>query len=359
MKILPMPNFGSFGAIVDDVDMDNMTEEQWHEIGQLFIDRLVVVLRNVNMSRSQYLDWIPKWGASKSSMRAHLINKYGRDIDATNPENLIGLDEQDLAWITTRGHQLEKIEDGRYLVRVYGGKDEQGNLLGYFSSGEVHWHANEGSSLVFSPAVSLLGNSHMVGSATGFVQTVDLYESLSESFRSELDEMVVIHQYEAGRVNDNELTDSELSLHVRMAFCPKDGAQTPLVCTAPNGRRGIHYTLNTQAQIRGMSMEESQKLFAQLDKMILDPKWIYDHYYETDNTLCLFDNSVTMHRRLGGQAERKAYRMQWDVSPLLDKPWRPWQHMPEFDKQYAEEINLLVNTVGGRLKETFKLPELI
>jgi hypothetical protein len=107
-----------------------------------------------------------------------------------------------------------------------------------------------------------------------------------------------------------------------------------------------------------MSINESQKIFAQLDKLILDPKWMYDHYYETDNTLCLFDNSVTMHRRLGGHPERTAYRMQWDVSPLLDQPWRPWQHLPEYDRKYVEEINALVNTVGGKLKETFKLPTL-
>ena len=72
----------------------------------------------------------------------------------------------------------------------------------------------------------------------------------------------------------------------------------------------------------------------------------------------IFDNSVMLHRRTGGVPKRKAFRMQYDVSPLIDKPWRPFEHLPEYDQQYIEKTHYLINTVGGDLKARFKLAPL-
>ena len=356
MKISSIPNFGSFGAYVDDVDMTYMDDETWNYLGRLFIDKLVVVFRNITITKAQYLDWMPKWGPLKANIRAHFAEKYGQDFDATRPDTWIGVSDKHRRWLETRKWQLEESGDGRYLTRIYGRKDSEGHTLGYFSHGEVYWHSNECSTLTFSPAVSLLGWQHMKGSATGFVQTVDLYESVTDSFRSELDEMILVHRYERGRMNDNEHHDDDLALHMQMAFCPVDDAETPLVCTAPNGRRGLHYSLNTRAEIKGMTSQQSQQVFDELDKKIFDPKWVFDHYYQGDNDLLLFDNSVTLHRRLGGDPDRKAFRMQFDISPLIDNPWLPWQHQSLFNNAYIEQTHELVNLIGGDLQNRFKLP---
>jgi alpha-ketoglutarate-dependent taurine dioxygenase len=356
MKISPLPNFGSFGALVDNVDMDNMDDDTWHELGKLFIDKLVVVMRDIKMSKTQYLDWMPKWGPLKANIRAYLTGKYGHDFDATRPETWSNLEEKDRRWLETRKWQLEESGDGRFLTRIYGRQDDQGHSLGYFSHGEVYWHSNECSTLTFSPAVSLLGWQMMQGSATGFVQTIDFYENVSESWRSELNEMVLVHRYQRGRMNDNEHTDDNLALHMQMAFCPVDDAETPLVCTAPNGRKGLHYSLNTRAEIKGLTQQQTQDVFDKLDREIFKNGWIYDHYYQNDNDLVLFDNSVTLHRRLGGDPDRKAFRMQFDISPLIDKPWLPWQHMPKYNEQYVHLTHELIDIIGGDLKNRFKLP---
>ena len=357
MKISSIPNFGSFGVFVDDVDMSHMTDEQWMELGHLYVDKLLLIFRNIKMDKVQYLDWMPKWGPLKNNSRAYLYGKYGPELDATRPETWekVGLSDDDRKWIEHRQYHFEESGDGRYLSRIYGGKDEQGHALGYFSDGEVFWHSNESSTLTFSPAVSLLGWSHMEGSATGFLQTVDLYESLSESFRSELAEMVMIHRYEPGRVNKNEVTDPGLALHMRLGFCPVDGAETPMVCTAPNGRRGLHYTVNTRAEIKGMSQTDSDAMFAFLDRLVFNERWTYDHYYQADRDLLIFDQSVTLHRRFGNHPERKAFRMAFDVSPLLDTAWAPWQHQEKYHQLYCKQTRDLVSNVGGDLQARVKL----
>lgn len=357
MKISRIPNLGDFGVFVDDIDMFSMDDEQWQELGKLFVKELVLIFRNIKIDKGLYATAMPKWGPLKANLRARFHNKYGKDLDATRPETWTIADEADQKWLRSRQHQLEATGDGRFLTRIYGRKDSEGRMLGYFSHGEVFWHSNEASSLTFSPAVTLLGWDHMAGSATGFVQTVNLYESLPESFRTELDDMVLIHRYVPGKINENEITDENMAYHMKMAFCPEDDMETPLVCQAPNGRKGLRYTVNTRASIKGVSEEESQKIFDRLDKLVFDDKQIYDHYYpEQGMDLLCFDNSVTLHRRLGGHPDRKGFRMQFDLSPLLESAWTPWQHHKEYHAQYLEQITQLVDLVGGDLKARFKVP---
>jgi alpha-ketoglutarate-dependent taurine dioxygenase len=359
MKITKIPNFGSFGVYVDDIDMNTITKEEWIELGKLFVKELLVVFRNINIDKRQYAEWVPQLGPVKSNVRVRFYKKYGSDLDATKPETWGEADENDFKWLSSRQHQLEDIGDGKFLTRIYGRRDSEGNSLGYFSHGEVYWHSNESSSLTFSPAVSLLGWEHMGGSATGFVQTVDLYESFSESFRSELDEMILVHKYTPGKINEDELSDEVQSLHMKMMMCPEDGSETPLICQAPNGRKGLRYTVNTCVGIKGMSETDTQNLFQHLDKLIFDKNNIYDHFYDdTRKDLLMFDNSVTLHRRLGGQEDRKAFRMQFDLSPLLEQPWTPWIHTTDYHHLYINQCQQLVDAMGGDVKARFKLPNI-
>ena len=358
MDISRLPNFGSFGVYVDNIDMDNMCDEQWHILGQVFAKELVVIFRNIKITKSQFADWIPKWGPLKSDLRMKFQQKYGSNFDATKPETWIGISDQDRNWLQGRALVLEETGDGRYLTRIYGRKDIQGRALGYFSHGEVSWHGDESSSLIFSPGVALLGWESMQTSATCFVQTIDLYETLSESFRSELNEMVLIHRYIPGRINENEFTDPMLALHMRMACCPIDGAETPLVCTAPNGRNGLRYTVNSCVGIKDLDEKQSRKVFDELDKLVFNDQWIHSHWYQPDcKDLCCFDNSVTLHKRVGGLKERKGFRMQFDLSPVLDKPWNPWKHMPTYSDTYIKQMRELVNAYGGDVKQRIKIPD--
>jgi hypothetical protein len=45
-------------------------------------------------------------------------------------------------------------------------------------------------------------------------------------------------------------------------------------------------------------------------------KYIYDHWWAQDNDLIVFDNSVTLHRRLGNIEGRLCYRLAFDLNKL-------------------------------------------
>jgi len=358
LKVTEIPGLGSFGHYIDDVDFDNLSREEWFEIGKLHLKGLVTILRNVKISRDDYVDRIRQWGPGKGTRnsRAHFKMKYGEDFDPKDEGafDKFNVSEEDRKYLIFKRHFVDKTEGGNFLTRVSGEKDADGNSLGAFSDGELLWHSNESSELTFAPEVALLGFQHMKGSSTGFVQSVDLYHSFSESFRSELDEMVIIHEYIPGGINDRELTDPNLAHVLRMEFCQFDGAEVPMVLTSPGGNKGLHYTTNTATGIKGMSKQESDKIFKIIDEALFTEKYVYDHKYESDSDLCLFDNSVTLHRRKDpGHPNRLAYRIQYDPSDLLDSPWYPYNHFPEYAEKYKQQTHELIELTG--LKD-FKLP---
>jgi alpha-ketoglutarate-dependent taurine dioxygenase len=356
MKISKIPGLGSYGHYIDDVDFNHISDEEWLEIGKLHLKGLVTILRNTNITKDQYYHRIQQFGPMKGTRnsRGHFIAKYGTRFDANHPElfDELGVSQEDQIYIRQRKYFLEKTESGNTLTRITGLRDDNGNALGVFSDGELYWHSNESSELTIAPGVALLGGNHMVGSSTGFMQTADYYESLSESFRSELDDMALIHRYTPGKINDRELTDEHLKLNIKLGFCAVDDAEVPLVITSPGGIKGLHYTINTAVAIKGMSEEDSAKVFKEIDSHLFKEHNIFDHWYQQNNDLVLFDNSITLHRRLPGDPNRVAYRIQYDFSELLDEPWYPY-HQPEYAEEYKKQTHELISI----LKLTnFKLP---
>ena len=76
--------------------------------------------------------------------------------------------------------------------------------------------------------------------------------------------------------------------------------------------------------------------------------------YITELEILLFDNSVTLHRRKDpGHKDRCAYRLQYDPSNLLDSPWYPFNHLPEYAEKYKVQTHELIQTLNI---QDFKLP---
>ena len=356
MKISKIPGLGRFGIFVDDVDFDHITDDEWMEIGQLHLKNLVTILRNTNLTTRQYQVHMQKWGTPRNNSASKVCKKYKLPISQLVKKVKAGstqdLDNEDIKWLQGIINVLH-LEDDRVhqMMRVTGKRNEQGEALGMFAEGELLWHSNESGNLTFTPAVSLLAKEGVIGSATGFCTTVDWYESQSNSFRSELDDMVVLHKFTPGKINPGLSQDQDFIMYKNM--CPVDNIPIPLVIQSPGGIRGLHYSVNTINQVQGMSEVESQKLFDRINKELFVDEFMYDHWYQNNNDLCLFDNSITLHRRLGGIADRMCYRIQYDYSNLIDQPYIPY-FQKSFADQYKKEIREIVKYLGIT---DFKLPK--
>ena len=346
MKVSKIPGLGSYGIFIDDIDFNNLSEEQWMEIGDLHLKNFVTIIRNTNLDPTSMHRWVEKFGTKRSNIRYNLMKKYDMawsEILYALKANSPILDQIDRDRLNSIANMEHLTEDGQNVIRVSGQKDEDGNPIGLFAEGELLWHSNESGTLTFTPGVALLAAKNVIGSSTGFLTTTDYYESVSESFRSELDEMILIHSFTPGRINPGLRLDQDEVLHANM--CPEDDTEIPLVMTSPGGIRGLHYSVNTISHIKGMSVEESRKVFDEIDSGLFVDEYIYDHWYENEGDLCLFDNSITLHRRLGDIENRLCYRIQHDYSHLQDGFWQPYSQ-PDIAARYQEEITDFVTTVG-------------
>ena len=170
----------------------------------------------------------------------------------------------------------------------------------------------------------------MCDSATGFMVSTPYYYSLSESFRSELDEMVLIHNFQDGKIN----VEGENNLLYKN-MCPEPDTEIPLVIQSPGGIKGLHFPYNTTTRIKDYPIEESVRLLNEI-RWGLD-KYTYDYWWENDDDLLIFDNSITQHRRLGDTSNRLCHRYQFDYTYLVKKRYQPYNQEP-FISRYKEKM---------------------
>lgn len=346
MKISKIPGLGRFGIFIDDVDFNSITEEEWRSIGELHLQNLVTIIRNTNLDVFKYQNLILKLGLTRTNQAHRLQKKYNMSmgqIFMAVMENSSIIEEADKKFLISAS-KLILIEDGKptSITKVTGIKDSNGDPLGMFADGELLWHSNESGDLCFTPGVSLLGKSGVVGSATGFITTVDYYESLSEGFRSELDEMIILHRFTPGRINPGLIEEQDSIMQKNM--CPVDDSRIPLVIKSPAGIKGLHISVNTIHKIEGMSDSESEKLLKKIQDDLFVEKYIYDHWYQSDSDLCLFDNSITLHRRLGGITNRMCYRLQHDYNFIQPEPYVPYLQEP-FISEYKKRMSEMVDWI--------------
>ena len=184
-----------------------------------------------------------------------------------------------------------------------------------FAHGELLWHSNECGDLAFTPGVALLGQHGMTKSATGFMVTTPYYYSVSDSIRSELDEMVLTHNFVEGNINANE----ENSI-VYKNMCPFPNTEIPMVIQSPAGIKGLHYSFNT------VTGSNNDRLLAEVRKGL--EKYTYDYWWENDDDLLIFDNTIVQHRRLGDTTDRLCLRYQFDYTYLHEGLYQPYLQEP-------------------------------
>jgi hypothetical protein len=306
MKITPIPELKGYGVFVDGIDIKQLTRDQWMSLGKLQMEQLVMVIRNTGININHFHKVMKMWGkcrqnyAAKEEHSSEIAKEYAR----------IG------------GHAKTG-----HIVRV-----AENN--GLFGSGELLWHSNESGDIAFTPGVALLGDHGMKKSATGFMVSSPYYYSLPESFRSELDELILIHNFQEGKINANDENNV-----VYKNMCPDPETEIPLVIQSPAGIKGLHFPYNTTTRIKDFSQEDSIRILNELRWGL--SSYTYDYWWENDDDLVIFDNSIVQHRRLGDTTDRLCYRYQFDYTYLqykvTGKPYMPYLQEP-YISRYKEKM---------------------
>lgn len=323
-----------YAVFIDDVDFNEMTDDLWMEIGKIHMSNLVTIIRNCNVPHKDISKWTKKWGPNRYSGMYFLSLHYPE----YSAKEIIMMALKDNPKIAPAHRDLVKnrfkTKGPSGTQRVTDMRDKLGDHTGIFPDGELKWHSNEAGNHIFAPGVALLGVQNMVGSCTGFLETATYYENISESFRSELDDMIMIHKYKPGALHVKDLGKQDEMMRFNMH--PEDESHLPMVIQSPGGIKGLHYSINTVDGVVGMSKQESDKLFERLNKELMP--YVWDHWYENDNDWLFFDNSITNHRRLGEVNNRLGLRIQHGYENIQIENYNPYfqeEHAKIYDDRLA------------------------
>ena len=345
IRITNIPNLEGYGVFVDDIDFRSLTRTEWMDLGKLSMQKLVMIIRSTGLDSRSFHQVIKKWGKDRQNYAATLFARYpwaNGQIDHIIASTEVPEEEKNIIREFQRvGGCNQKTGN---TLRV-SGKKINGQRIGMFADGELLWHSNESGDLAFTPAVALLGAENMTNSATGFMVTTPYYYSISDSFRSELDEMILIHNFVPGRINPGLNEPQDNLMYKNM--CPDPDTEIPLVIQSPAGIKGLHYSFNTVTGIKGMSNLEAKKVLSEIRKG-LDP-YTYDYWWENNDDLLIFDNSIVQHRRLGDTTNRLCHRYQFDYTYLQYKVTKK-QYIPYFQELYKGRYVDKMNSIGNMLK---------
>ena len=349
IRITNIPNLEGYGVFVDNIDFRNLTRNEWMDLGKLSMQKLVMIIRSTGLDSRSFHQVIKKWGKDRQNYAATLFARYpwaNGQIDHIIASTEVPDEEKDIIREFKRvGGCNQKTGN---TLRV-SGKKVNGQRIGMFADGELLWHSNESGDIAFTPAVALLGAENMTNSATGFMVTTPYYYSVSDSFRSELDEMVLIHNFVPGRINPGLNEPQDNLMYKNM--CPDPDTEIPLVIQSPAGIKGLHYSFNTVTGIKGMSNSEAEKILTEIKKGL--EKYTYDYWWENDDDLLIFDNSIVQHRRLGDTTNRLCHRYQFDYTYLQYKVTKQ-NYIPYFQDPYRSRYVMKMNIIGSMLKHEGK-----
>lgn len=348
MKVTKIPGLGSVGIYIDQVDFDHLTSEEWAEIGALQVKNLVTIIRNTNLSFDQYPQYIRQLGTVRYNNVVTLLRKYNKTIeelqnDSINNGNIMSKTDKEILKLGMK-HYVQLKTGGAQTMSI--GFDSQGKPDGWFADGDLDWHVDEPGLLDFIAGASLYGVNNMVGSATAFVNTIDAYENFSNSFRSELNDMLIHNTFDVDRTIPGSTHKVSIDA-IESASVPEPDHAIPLVIQSPGGHIGLHYSPCNVNRVVGMTDAQSQQVFQTINQEVFKKQYLYEHWYQQNNDLVLYDNSVLFHRRLGNPLGRKLYRISCDYyTSTTKKFYQPYVFHSKKAREYIRRVDHTVKLAG-------------
>lgn len=310
MKTIKLPGFGLLGVQAIDIDLNTASDADLMELGGLVFNELVVYVdakcASISPERFQYIQTL--WGDPIVSGAKEVLKKR---IEEEGMTKLLAETISDMK------KMKEGLENLPGMIRVTGIKDEKGKRTGMFADGELEWHSNQQSANNgYAPLIGLQGVQGTEGSSTEFLQTVDALNDLSQDMRSEVEQLIAIHKFQRDKICKG--TSESQALITQMHLVPTEGAEMPIIATAPNGMKGLHFPWTSIVGFKNYSQEEFETLYNALVKHLWQDKYVYKHLWK-DGEIVWMDQIVTLHRRPGTDTEKRLlHRMCSDWSNILN-----------------------------------------
>jgi alpha-ketoglutarate-dependent taurine dioxygenase len=260
------------GVEILDVDISALSDEDYKEIKNIFVDNLIVVFRNQPQLTIPYAKLVQGIGRIANYQLCHWDSEgnFLKDkIDEISPF-------------------LYKGEDKFYPVQRMTSKVVNGKISGIFHQDTLDWHSNMNGPFNRARGVAYQAIGEGVkGNSTSFLHTVAAYDAMSDDLKKRC-------EFAVGRfVNSPEIWAPGLSEEV-YGYMKKPGEgpyEMPLVNMSLGKKYGLYFHINNQC-----SFPEDPELFEILKEHCFQDKFIYKHSWEPGDVV-LSDQLLTLSKR--------------------------------------------------------------
>ncbi len=255
------------GALVTGVDVRSLTENDWKQLYQTWLDRHVLIVRGQKLTKPEFLEYSARFGR----LKPHRVKKTH---DPEHPEiTLMG--------VTSGNSGSDKL----VLDRGQG------------------WHTDSPWDVEICKATQLYGlEIPSYGGDTLFASMHAAYDALSEQLKTKIATLKVAFGYGGRARTGIERLD------------PEDQKMPPaihdMVRVHPEtGRKSLYVNPTHVLSIVGMPEEEGDRLLAELYWYMLQPNAEYRHKWQAGD-IVIWDNRCTVHSAAGGQPADQR-RVHW------------------------------------------------
>ena len=246
-----------FGAYVSDVDLANITDQEFHDIEQAWFTYAVLVFPNQNLSNEDHFAFSRRFGRLEKGLP--------RDNKAM------------------RAHIGNTGQDGKVLPLEHMGR--------VFNIGNSVWHTDSSYKRVAAKA-SLLA-AHIVPEEGGETEWADMragYDALSEKTKQYLEDKVAVHSYAYSH-----------AWHYGLQLMSEEGlkhlppVKHKIIQKHPDSGRMILFAGRHASHIIGEDFTSSRKLLRELTFEATQPPRTFGHKWQIGD-LVLWDNRCVLHR---------------------------------------------------------------
>ncbi|GAB7356266.1 hypothetical protein MBLNU459_g7076t1 [Dothideomycetes sp. NU459] len=272
----------TFACEIEGLDLSQpLSDDTFRELQDALHKYGVVIIRNANLPDDKaHIDFSARFGeVEKSKWR----NPHMRSLPHVEIFDISNLDEKNQV-------VTESNEKRTTAIR--------GNAL---------WHA-DGS---FNPRrtyVSILRAVELppksMGGHTEYADARQAYADLPEETKIKIKDLVAVHSF----VHNRKTANPDSPLFKDMNVLDNPLARHKLVPIHEPSNRDMLYVTSYAHHIEGMPIEDGKKLICELQAHAAQPKYVFEHHWESSGDIAIWDNTAVLHRATPGLYEGKYRR---------------------------------------------------